>query len=122
VYFRYVDDILIVYNKDTTNIYDVFNIFNNIIPTIEFTIEAEKENQINFLDITISKEKDNLSFDIYRKPTTTDTIIPNDFCHPHEHKLAAVRYLTNRMETYNLNVINKDKENNTIKQILCNNK
>jgi hypothetical protein len=26
------------------------------------------------------------------------------------------------METYNLNAINKEKENNTIKQILCNNK
>ena len=92
------------------------------MPTIEFTIEAGKENKINFLDITISKEKDKISFDIYRKPTATDTIIAKDVCHPHEHKLAAVTYLTNRMETYNLNVINKDKENNTIKQILCNNK
>jgi hypothetical protein len=52
-YFRYVDDILIVYNKDTTNIYDVFSVFNNIIPTVKFTIEEEKENKINFLEITI---------------------------------------------------------------------
>jgi hypothetical protein len=53
------------------------------MPTTKFTIEEEKENKINFLDITISKENDNLSFDIYRKPTATDTIIPNDSCHPH---------------------------------------
>ena len=72
-YFRYVDDILIVYNKTTTNIYDVFNIFNNLMPTLKFTIEEE---------IDIAKENDNLSFDIYRKPTTTYTIIPNDSCHP----------------------------------------
>jgi hypothetical protein len=31
--FRYVDDILIIYNNDTTNIYDVSNVFNNLMPT-----------------------------------------------------------------------------------------
>ena len=29
------------------------------MPTMKFTIEEEKENKINFLDTTISKEKDN---------------------------------------------------------------
>jgi outer membrane protein assembly factor BamA len=91
------------------------------MPTMKFTIEVEKENKIDFLDITISKEKDNLSFDIYKKPTAADTIIPNNSCQPHEHKLAAIKYLANRMETYNLNAINKEKEN-IINQILCNNK
>jgi hypothetical protein len=37
-----MDNILIVYSKDTTNIYDVFNVFN-IIPTMKFTIEEEKK-------------------------------------------------------------------------------
>jgi hypothetical protein len=117
-----VDYILIVYNKDTTNIYDVFNVFNNIMPTMKFTIEEEKESKINFLHITISKEN-NLSFDIYSKPTTTDAIIPNDSCHAHEHKLAAAKYLATKLKTYNLNAINKEKENNTTKKnILSNNK
>jgi hypothetical protein len=100
--FLYVDDILLANKKDTTNIYDVLNIFNNIMPTMKFTIGEEKENKINFLDITVSKEENNISFDIYRKPSTTDTIIPNESCHPQEHKLAAIPYLANRMETYNL--------------------
>ena len=77
------------------------------MPTMKFTIEEGKENKIDFLDITISKEKDNLSFDIYKKSTAADTIIPNDSCHPHEHKL---RYLANRMETYNLNAKTKRKK------------
>jgi hypothetical protein len=63
-YFRCVDDILIVYNKTTSNIYDVFNAFINLMPTMKFTIEEEKEYKINFLDITILKENDNLSFNI----------------------------------------------------------
>jgi len=120
-YFCNLDDVLIVYSKNTTNIYDIFNIFNNIMSTMKFTIEEEKENKIKFLDITISKENDNLPLDIYRKPTT-DTIIPNNSGHSHEHKLAAIRYLANTMETYNLNAVNKGKENNMIKLILCSNK
>ena len=109
-HFRYVGDILLVQKKDTTNIYDVLNMFNNIMPTMKFTIEEEKENKINFLDITISKEENNIWFDIHRKPSTTDTVIPNESCHPQEHKLAAIRYLANRMETYNLSATKKEKE------------
>jgi hypothetical protein len=89
-YFRYADSILIIYKKDTTNILDVLNRFNSITPTMNFTIE-EKDNKINFLDITISKENSTFSFDIYRRPTTTDTIILNDSCHPLEYKLAAIK-------------------------------
>jgi hypothetical protein len=122
VCFRYVDNILVVNKNDTTYIHDVLDIFNSIIPITKFTMGDDKENKTNFMDITISEEENNISFNIYRKPTTTDTVIPNNSCHPQENKLAAIRYLTNRMETYNLNVNNKVKEANTIKQILNNNK
>jgi hypothetical protein len=64
-YFRYVDDILINYNKTTTDILDVFNSFNTLMPTMKFTIESEMENKINFMDITIVKERDKLAFNIY---------------------------------------------------------
>jgi len=66
-------------------------------------------------------EKDNLSFDVYRKPTTRDTIIPKDSCHPHEHKLTTIRFVTKNGK-HNLNIINTEKEYNTIKQVLRNNK
>jgi hypothetical protein len=41
-YFRYVGDILIVYKNDTTNIYDVLNLFNNTMPSMKFSLEEEK--------------------------------------------------------------------------------
>lgn len=63
-----------------------------------------------------------ISFSIYRKPTATDTIIPNDSCHPPEQTMAAVRYLANRLITYPINNGDKMKEYSTIKQILHNNK
>jgi hypothetical protein len=42
---------------------------------MKFTMEEENGNKINFLDITISKADKNISFNIHRKPSTTDTII-----------------------------------------------
>jgi transposase-like protein len=84
-------------------------------------MEKEINNRINFLDITINKEINIFSFNISRKPTTTDVIIPQDSCHPHEHKQAAIRYMLNRVNTYNLNYDNKRAELNTIKQIISNN-
>jgi len=64
------------------------------------------------LDITISKEDKNISFNTYRKPTTTHTIIPSALCHPSEHKFAAVRHLTNRLTAYTMNNTDKEKRKN----------
>jgi len=61
----YVDDILIIYNNKTTNIHEVLTIFNNLTPTIKFTVEEEIENKINFLNITISKAEK--TYSIYTK-------------------------------------------------------
>jgi len=69
------------------------------MPSMKFTTEEEKDNKINFLDITILKENEDFSFDIYRKPTTTDSVLPNDSSHPQEHKPAGIRHLANGMET-----------------------
>ena len=95
-YFRYVDDILIVYRNKNADIYEVLNSFNSISPTLSFTIEEEKDNTINFLDISIYKTN-RINFRIYRKPATTDLIIPHDSNHPHEHKTSAIRYLASRL-------------------------
>ena len=81
-YFRYVDDILIVYNNNNTEIHNnnteihkVLDQFNNISPTLTFTIEKEQNKCISFLDISICNNQ-KISFNVYRKPTTTDIIIP----------------------------------------------
>jgi hypothetical protein len=74
-----------------------------IHPKMKFTIKVESDNKINYLDITILKTYNKLSFGIYRKPTTSDLITHNDSCHPYEHKKAAINYLINRMKQYPLN-------------------
>jgi hypothetical protein len=95
--------------------------FYNLAPELKFTIEKEVECKINFLDITISRDLEQLSIDVYRKRTYSDIIIPKDSCHPNEHKLATVQYLYNRMNMHKLSSENLCKENNTIQQVLHNN-
>jgi len=91
-YLRYVDDILIVYNENLTDINEIHNRFNSTSLDLNFTLELEQDDALNFLDLTIKMTTTKMVYDIYRKPTTSDNIIPNDSCHPSEQKLAAVRY------------------------------
>ena len=121
VYFRYVDDILIMYKEDQTNKDKMLDDFSMAIPNMKFALEKEENNKINFLDITIAKGHDSLLLEICSKPTTTDVIIPNDSYHPGEHKTAAIRYIYNRMKSYKLTPEGQQKERNTVQQILSNN-
>ncbi|PNF26842.1 hypothetical protein B7P43_G16971 [Cryptotermes secundus] len=75
-----------IYYQNKTNIDHTFNEFNKAQPTINFTMEKEEHQAINFLDLVIHRNGKNLEFAIYGKPTQTDIIIPNSSCHPHEHK------------------------------------
>jgi len=75
-YFRYVDDLLIIYNERKTDIEDFLCCFNNITPKLNFTIEKETRGSINFLDLTIHRDENRFSIDIYRKPTYTDQSTP----------------------------------------------
>ena len=103
------------------NIEDLLHCFNNFTPKLKFTLEKEVEHRINFLDLTIHREHNTFSIDIYRKPTFMDTIIPSDSCHPEEHKLAAVHLLCNRLDNYHLPPDRRQNEDNLIQQILQNN-
>jgi hypothetical protein len=98
-YHRYVDDILIIYNSFNTDINKTLLEFNNVNRKIQFSIQEEINNQINFLDLTISRLHDSLQFGIFRKPTTTD-MIHNTSCHPAEHKMSGINYLINSVTIY----------------------
>jgi hypothetical protein len=120
-YNRYVDDILIIYNKTKPNIQEVLEEFNKIHHNLQFTLEQENNNTISFLDVSILRKDEKLEFDIYRKPTITSTVIHASSCHPIEHKKMAFNYLLNRADKYPLSLTNKKAELNVIKQIALEN-
>jgi hypothetical protein len=72
--------------------------------------------------VSSSREPYHITTNIYRKPTTTDSNILNDSCHPTEQKMAAIRFLYNKMNSYSLTDTNMQTEKDTIQQILINNK
>jgi len=83
-----------IYHASTTNIHKVLNKFNVLTPLIQFSMEKESGNRINFLHIANSKDENNIQFAIYRKHTVTDIIIPYDSYHTPEHKLETSACLT----------------------------
>jgi hypothetical protein len=120
IHHQYVDDIMIIYNVRQTNVHNTLEEFNAINPKLKFTIEKQADNTISFLDLTISNLNGTLDCSIFRKPTVTATIIHSNSCHPNEQKIAAIRYLNNRINTYALSEKNKTKKD-VIEAILHNN-
>jgi hypothetical protein len=59
-------------------------------------VKKEIINKLNYLNIT---KHNQLTFEIYRKPTTADLIIHNDSCHTYEHRKPAINYLIHKMNT-----------------------
>lgn len=120
-WYRYVDDVLACFVGTERQLNKFFIFINNLHPRIKFTLEIEEDNSINFLDLTIQKLDNFLSFSIYRKPTHTDSVIHYTSVHPYTHKLAAFRSLVHRLLNVPLSPQNYEKEINIIRQIAYNN-
>ena len=115
VWIRYVDDIICIikiYQLRTT-----FNTLNNSHESIKFTFEEEVDGKLPFLDLLLSRNKNKIAFDIYRKSTTTDRFITSDSHHSYQHKLAAFRSLVHRLVNIPLSLTNFEKEKAKIIQI-----
>jgi hypothetical protein len=85
-------------------------------------VRSKQDGSLNFLDLTITKTTSERTFQIFRKSTKTDTIIPNDSCHHFYANLAAIRHFANRIHTYHLDHLQKQKEIDNVKQIIHSNK
>lgn len=119
-WFRYVDDVLCLFNNDTNNIQDLIEYLNSISENIKFTNEINNKS-INFLDLSISNENCIHTFQIYRKPTQSDLIIPKNSNHPWHQKLASFRFMINRLLKVPLSHTNFNREKSVIIQLALTN-
>jgi hypothetical protein len=119
-YNRYVDDIFIIYDQRKITPQTILENFNIQHKDLNFTTNTEINNQINYLDLNLTNKQGQINMEIFRKPTT-DVMIANSSCHPHEHKLAAIKNWIHRLNTLPLNENSKRKELNTIINIALNN-
>ncbi|XP_037924319.1 uncharacterized protein LOC119660012 [Hermetia illucens] len=85
IWFRYVDDIFAIVEKDKID--STLTEINRIQRKIQFTIEKQEHGSLPFLDLRITNNSGKLEFEIYRKPTATQRTIPATSAHSMVHRL-----------------------------------
>ena len=98
-YKRYVDDTFVIFNGTARQADMMLQYMNNITANIQFTLEMESDNAINFLDLTFKKHNNRFHDKIYRKSTTTDSVIHANSFHPHSQKMAVFNSLIHRLHS-----------------------
>ena len=97
-YFRYVDDTFILFKGTDRQAELMVNNLNRVNKNIQFTLETQIDNKINFLDLTIHISNNKFNFNIHSKPTQTCTIIPNDSIHQFSQKISYFNSILYRLE------------------------
>lgn len=116
-YGRYVDDTFLLFKGTTRQLDSMVSQLNKVHPNIKFTSEHEVEGSIHFLDSTATRVGSRISYDIYRKPTTTSTTIHNSSFHPKSQKMAAFNSLVYRAIKFPLSDDARKREIDVIKHI-----
>ena len=118
---RYADDIICIWKGSDRQLTLLLVFLNSFYPAIKFTQEIEVHQHLNFLDLTICRTTDSFEYKIYRKPISTDTVIPSDAYQSYKVKMAAFHSLTHRILHIPLSKTNYNSELEKIHSIATNN-
>ena len=92
---RYVDDVISAVSGNEAE--RLSSHLNSVEPSIQFTLEREKDRNLSFLDLDVSiGVQGNLETSVYRKPTHTDKYLTFDSHQPIFHKKSAAKTLLRR--------------------------
>ncbi|XP_066021382.1 uncharacterized protein [Pocillopora verrucosa] len=94
---RYVDDVIsAVYGNEVEHL---LSHLNSVKPSIQFTLEREKDKNFPSLDLNVSRGVEgNLETSVYRKPTHTDKYLAFYSHHPICHKTSVVKPFLRRAD------------------------
>ena len=126
IFKRYIDDIILgPLPRDNEAIFsNILNTFNSINKNIQFTIEVPKDSGLNFLDMTIYIENNQIQYKWYSKPNHSGICLRKDSWLPHHIKDNFVgnsrRYVSERCSNPNeevaaLDIMNKRLSENGFK-------
>ena len=107
-YTRFVDDRLLLAKEEDIN--SIFKKFNSFHPSLQFTIDRFDNDKVNFLDISIDKNKT----DLYYKPTHTGQYSDISSNTPWNYKTAWIKALYHRAKKV---CTTKDQVNRQVDQI-----
>src|SRR5436190_7280107 len=94
-FFRYVDDIACA--VPNSHVEHILEIFNSIHPRLQFTMEIGIDDTLNFLDVTLILDKEQLIFDLYHKRTFSGRYLNFHSQHPLCQKRGTVIGLIDRV-------------------------
>nr|VZI35509.1 unnamed protein product [Spirometra erinaceieuropaei] len=96
---RYVDDTFVIIKREMIEEFHIVLI--SVFPDIQFTMEAENNNQLPFVDVLVHRKPNgNIKTTVYRKATNTRQILSYHSKHPLCHKRSCVQTLYSRAETH----------------------
>ncbi|XP_044752692.1 uncharacterized protein LOC123312368 isoform X1 [Coccinella septempunctata] len=116
-WYRYVDDVFAIFRGTHGQLMSFLDLLNSLHPSIKFTCELEVNDRLPFLDLIIERDNCSLNFDIFRKPTTTDSVIPFTSNHPYSQKFSSFHSMFHRLFNIPLSPSNFQKELSIIRQI-----
>ena len=84
VWWRFIDDISMVWTEGENNLKTFLNYMNSIHPTIKFTHEySNSSNQaLPFLDVKVHLSNNQIQTDLHTKPTDKHQYRLKTSCHP----------------------------------------
>ena len=91
---RYVDDCILAVPKNKEQ--ETIDAFNNFNPRLQFTMEVNNNNQINFLDMTLIQTNNKIYTKWYSKPTSSQRYLNYNSVQPKSHKLSVIKGLADR--------------------------
>ena len=95
---RYVDNTFCILDKSQTESFHQH--LNSVCKHIQFTKEEEFESSLPFLDVVVSRFDNNISTQIYKKPSHTDRYLPYTSQHAKQQKLSVTHFLHNRISSH----------------------
>ena len=93
-YFRYVDDTILCIKSDQVD--TVLQVFNNYNPHLKFTFELEINSSINFLDITLIRNNNQILTNWHQKTISSSRLLNYNSNHTKKQKINIVTNLVNR--------------------------
>ncbi|XP_044184248.1 uncharacterized protein LOC122964605 [Acropora millepora] len=81
IWWRYIDDIFIVWTEGEEKLRKFIDYLNSAHETIKFTYKWSK-HEIDFLDVKVLNESGMLETDVFIKPTDSHQYLHSSSCHP----------------------------------------
>lgn len=96
-YKRYVDDTFLIIKRSQLTL--IIAAFNNFNQALKFTCEEQNDNHLNFLDVCVIREGNNLYTDWFQKEVSSNILLNFQSQHIPSQKRAMVYNLVDRATT-----------------------